>query len=35
VAVRFLGSELVLHDITGRLARVDLARGSVQRVVIR
>jgi hypothetical protein len=35
VSVRFLGSELVLFDKAGRLARVDLHRGSVRRVVMR
>jgi hypothetical protein len=35
VSVRFLGSELVLFDKAGRLARVDLHWGSVRRVVMR
>jgi hypothetical protein len=34
VSVRFMGSVLMLHDRTGRLARVDLRRGSVHRVVM-
>jgi hypothetical protein len=35
VSVRFMGTELLLFDATGRLARVDLLRGSVRRVVLR
>lgn len=35
VSVRFLDGELVLFDVVGRLARVDLARGEVRRVVPR
>jgi hypothetical protein len=35
VSARFMGTELLLFDEAGRLARVDLQRGSVQRVVMR
>jgi hypothetical protein len=35
VSVRFLQGELLLFDTAGRLARVDLARGTVRRVVAR
>ncbi|WP_375768590.1 bpX6 domain-containing protein [Archangium gephyra] len=35
VSVRFLGGDLLLFDAVGRLARVDLTRGEVRRVVLR
>ncbi|MFE8603164.1 bpX6 domain-containing protein [Archangium violaceum] len=35
VSVRFLSAELLLFDAAGRLARVDLTRGEVRRVVLR
>jgi hypothetical protein len=35
VSVRFLHGELLLFDMSGRLARVDLTRGEVRRVVAR
>lgn len=35
VSVRFLNGELLLFDTAGRLARVDLTRGEVRRVVLR
>ncbi len=35
VSVRFLYAELLLFDAAGRLARVDLTRGEVRRVVLR
>ncbi|HEX5750247.1 MAG TPA: bpX6 domain-containing protein [Archangium sp.] len=35
VSVRFLHAELLLFDSAGRLARVDLSRGEVRRVVLR
>ncbi|HYO72859.1 MAG TPA: bpX6 domain-containing protein [Archangium sp.] len=35
VSVRFLYAELLLFDTAGRLARVDLSRGEVRRVVLR
>ncbi|KFA87838.1 bpX6 domain-containing protein [Archangium violaceum] len=35
VSVRFLSTELLLFDAAGRLARVDLTRGEVRRVVLR
>jgi hypothetical protein len=35
VSVRFLAAELLLFDTAGRLARVDLTRGEVRRVVLR
>ncbi len=35
VSARFLDGELVLFDEAGRLARVDLARGEVRRMVPR
>ncbi len=34
VSLRFMGSVLMLYDRAGRLARVDLRRGSVHRVVL-
>ncbi|AKJ08155.1 Hypothetical protein AA314_09781 [Archangium gephyra] len=35
VSARFLDTELLLFDTAGRLARVDLTRGEVRRVVLR